>query len=128
MLVTTKALRSIDTYDKSITTANEGMQQCNYGTNDDVNNDDDITFDLSGKYSLRIRESVTEKARRGEDIHPQWKTNLNGVKNNNYKFYLHPRLVTAILNTVNDMDLSDVNNVHHIEGYTRLITISQDGN
>ena len=118
MLVTTKALRSIDTYDKSITTANKGLQQCTYATNDDVNNDDDIKFDLSGKYSLRIMESVTEKARRGEDIYPQWKTNLNGVKNTNYKFRLHPRLVTAILNRVNDMDITDVNNVNHIEGYT----------
>ena len=63
MLVTTKALQSIDKYDKSrITTANEGMQQCTYATNGDVNNDDDIKFDLSGKYFLRITASVTEKA------------------------------------------------------------------
>ncbi len=69
MLVTTKALRSVDTYDKSITTANKGMQQCTYATNDDVNNDNDIKFELSGKYSLRITENVTEKAGRGEDIY-----------------------------------------------------------
>jgi hypothetical protein len=128
MLVTTKALRSINTYDKSITKANKGMQQCTYATNDDVNNDDDIKFDLSGKYSLRITESLAEKAGRGEDIYPQWKTNLHCDKNNNYKFCLHPRLVTAIKNKVNDMDITDVNKVHHIEGYTRLTTISQDGN
>jgi len=48
--------------------------------------------------------------------------------NNNYKFHVHPRLVTAILNRVNDMDINDVNNVYNIEGYTWLITISQDGN
>jgi hypothetical protein len=118
MLVTTKALRSVDTYDKSITTANKGMQQCTYATNDDVHNDDGIKFDLSGKHSLRNTESVTENAGRGEDFYPQWKTNLNGAKNNNYKFRLHPRLVTAILNRVNDMDITDVNNVNHIEGYT----------
>ena len=76
-------------------------------------------------YKLR---NVIEKAGRGEDIYPHWKTNLNGVKNNNYKFRLHPRLVTAILNRVNDMDITDVNNVYNIEGYTRLTTISQDGN
>jgi len=74
-------------------------------------------------YKLR---NVIEKAGRGEDIYPRWKTNLNGMKNNNYKFRLHPRLVTAILNRVNDMDLTDVTNVYNIEGYTRLTTISQD--
>ena len=26
------------------------------------------------------------------------------------------------------MDITDVNNVNHIKGYTRLTTISQDGN
>jgi hypothetical protein len=62
MLVTTKALRSIDTYDNTITKANKGMQQCNYETNDDVNIDNDNKFDLSEKYSLRITESVAEKA------------------------------------------------------------------
>ncbi len=98
-----------------------------YATNDDVNNDNDIKFDLSGKYSLRITESVTEKAGRGDDIYPQWKKICE--KNKNYKFRLHPCLVTAILNKVNDMDITDVNNVNHIEGYTQtqLTTISQDG-
>ena len=97
MLVTTKALRSIETCDNTITKANEGMHQCTYETNDDVNIDNDNKFELSGKYSLRITESVAEKAGRGEDIYPQWKTNLHGVKNNNYKFCLHPRLVNAII-------------------------------
>jgi hypothetical protein len=121
-----KALRSIDTYDKSITTTvNKGMQKCTY---DNLNNEEDMKFELSGNYSLRITECVIEKAGRGEDIYPHWKTNLNGVKNNNYKFRLHTRLVTAILNRVNDMDITDVNNVYNIEGYTRLTTISQDGN
>jgi hypothetical protein len=128
MLVTKKALRSIKTYDNTITKANEGMQQCTYETNDDVNIDNDNKFELSGKYSLRITESVAEKAGRGEDIYPQWKTNLHSVKNNNYKFGLHPRLVNKIIKKVNDMDITDVNKVHHIEGYTRLTTISHDGN
>jgi hypothetical protein len=101
-----KALRSIDTYGKSITTTvNKGMQQCTY---DKINNEEDINFELSGNYSLQITECVIEKAGRGEDIYPHWKINLNGVKNNTYKFRLHPRLVTAILNRVNDMDITDV--------------------
>ena len=44
MLVTMKALRSIDTYDKSITTTvNEGTQQSTY---DNLNNEEDIKFEL----------------------------------------------------------------------------------
>jgi hypothetical protein len=51
-----KALRSIDTNDKSITTTvNEGTQQCTY---DNLNNEEDIKFELSGNYSLRITECV----------------------------------------------------------------------
>ncbi len=111
-----KAIQSIDTYDKSMTTTvNKGTQQCTY---DNINNEGDINFELSGNYSLRITECVMEKAGRGEDIYPHWKTNLNGVKNNNYKFCLHPRLVTSILNRVNDMDITDVNNVYSIEEHT----------
>ena len=50
MLITMKALRSINTYDKSITTTvNEGMQQCTYYN---LNNEEDIKFELSGNYSL----------------------------------------------------------------------------
>ena len=37
------------------------MQQCTYETNDDVNIDNDNKFELSGKYSLRITESVAER-------------------------------------------------------------------
>jgi hypothetical protein len=51
------------------------------------------------------------------------------VKNNNYKYRLHPRLVNAIINRVNEsVDLSASNDVYRVEGYTRLTTISQDGN
>jgi len=82
MVVTMKAIRSIDTYDKSMTTTvNKGTQQCTY---DNINNEGDINFELSGNYSLRITECVIKKARRGEDIYPHWKTNLNCVNNNNY--------------------------------------------
>jgi hypothetical protein len=45
------------------TTVNEGTQQCTY---DNLNNEEDIKFELSGNYSLRIRECVIEKAGRGE--------------------------------------------------------------
>jgi len=54
------------------------MQKCTY---DNLNNEEDMKFELSGNYSLQITECVIEKAGCGEDIYPHWKTNLNGVKN-----------------------------------------------
>ena len=53
---------------------------------------------------------------------------MNGVKNNNYKYRLHPRLVNAIINRVNkSVDVSSSNNVYNVEVYTRLTTTSLDG-
>ena len=132
ILVTTKARRSLDTYDKSIQTrGHHGVQQHSSDTSNDAENHvDDIRFDLSGKYSIQITKSLIEKASRSEDIYPQWKTNMHGVKNNNYKFRLHPRLMNAIINMVNKIvDISASKDVaYKVDGYTRLTTISQDGN
>ena len=131
MLVTMKALRSINEYDSSKRTRgiDKGMQQSNYASNNDGNIEDDIKFELSGNYSIRITAGIMDKARQGEDILPKWKTNLNGVKNNNCKYHLHLRLVDAIINRVNNsVDVTILNYFYDIEGYTRLTTISQDGN
>ena len=59
------------------------MLQLTNASNVADNYDDDVQFDLSGKYSIQLTECVTEKASCGEDIYLQWKTNLNGLKNNN---------------------------------------------
>ena len=40
---------------------------------------------------------MKEKIARGDNIYPEWKTNVNGVKTHNYKFRLHPKLLTAII-------------------------------
>jgi hypothetical protein len=135
MLVTTKARRSLDTYDKSIQTrGHHGVQHhsCDTPTLDEGNHNDEIQFLLSGKYSVQITKRLTEKASRGEDIYPQWKTNLHGVKNNNYKFRLHPRLISCIVNSVNTIEdisaSSDADACYRVVGFTRLTTTSQDGN
>jgi hypothetical protein len=123
MLVTTKALRSVDIYDKSIQIrGNEDLLQISSDRNFSEDYDEDMQFKLSGMYSLQLTEYVIEKASRGEMIYPQWKTNLHGVKTNNYKYHLHSRLVNAIINRMKS------NVINTVEGYTRLITESQDGN
>ncbi len=83
-------------------------------------------INLSGRYSIQLTESVTEKASRGEGIYPQWKTNLNGVKNNTYKYRLHSRLVNAIINRVNEIeDLSASNIVYSGRLHTINHTITR---
>jgi hypothetical protein len=116
MMVTTKALRSIDSYDNSITSTTR--LQCTCPNGDDVNYGDDVRFQLSGQYSLRITESLTEEAAGGANIYPQWKTNVNQVKTNNYNFCLHPRLVAAILKHVQLMNIRVGDESYKIEGYT----------
>jgi hypothetical protein len=121
--VTTKALRSVDIYDKSIQIrGNDDLLQLTSDRNFSNDYVDDMQYKLSGMYSIQLTESVTEKASRGEGIYPQWKTNLHGVKNNNYKYHLHSRLVNAIINRMKS------NVVNTVEGFTRLTTESQDGN
>ena len=124
MLVTTKALRSVDIYEKSIQIrGNDDLLQITTNRNfSEEDYDEDMQFKLSGMYSLQLTEYVIEKASRGEMIYPQWKTNQHGVKTNNYKFHLHSRLVKAIINRIQS------NVINTVEGYTRLITESQDGN
>jgi hypothetical protein len=123
MLVTTKALRSVDIYDKSIQIrGNDDLLQLSSDQNFSNDYVDDMQYKLSGMYSIQLTESVIEKASRGEGIYPQWKTNVHGVKNNNYKYHLHSRLVNAIINRMKS------NVVNTVEGFTRLTTESQDGN
>ena len=102
----------------------------NHSANCDNPHNDDIEFDLCGKYSIQLTENLTQKAIRGEDIYPQWKTNMNGVKNSNYKFRLHPCLINAVIRRVNDIvDNESMPNVNYnVQGFTRLTTISHDGN
>ena len=50
------------------------------------------------------------------------------MKTNNYKFRLHPRLVTAIIKHVNRNIRIGDGGSYKIEGYTRLTTVSEDGN
>jgi hypothetical protein len=123
MIITQKAVLSVDGYDNSST-----RLHCNRPTGDDVNYGDDVRFQLSGQYSLCINEILREEAAGGADIYPQWKTNVNNVKTNNYKFCLHPRLVTAIIKHVNTNFRMGDGGSYNIEGYTRLRTETEDGN
>ncbi len=75
-----------------------------------------VTYEFSGKYVLHVTDGLRENDAHGNGAYPQWKTNPNGVKTNNYKYPLHPRLVKAILNKVNDMDVINMNGSYFVEG------------
>jgi hypothetical protein len=92
---------------------------------DDQSIDDDLTFLLSGQYSLCVSQNLIDMASFGEPIYPKWKTNRCGVKDNNYKYSLHPCLVKAIIKYVSEMNIQNGLESWKIDGYIRLTTVSK---
>jgi len=121
MLVTTKALRSvnsdIDDQSYAATTSRNHRKE----------DDDSIVIHLSGQYTILITDELKDKVSRGQSIYPDWKTNQNGVKSQNYKFRLQPKLVSAIINKVRHSQTEQNNRSVSIKGHTRLTITSQDG-
>ena len=126
MLVTTKALPLVDTYEDST------MRACRLNSNIDnyqcvdANIDNqDISFQLSGQFLLLASDVLTNADIYRKNIYPKSKTNKNGLKDNNYKFQLHPRLVKAMKKEFNERNIQDGFESLKIEGFTRLTTISK---
>ena len=117
MLVTTMALRSVNTE------MNDNTQTV---TNRRNENNNEVISQLSGQYTIEITDVLKDKVSRGENIYPVWKTNLNGVKNQNYRFRIHPRLASAIINRVEDIEKEQNQRVLSIKGHTRLTMTSED--
>ena len=126
MLVTTKALPLVDTYEDST------MRSCrldsnidNYQCVDANLEHEDVSFQLSGQFSSLASDILTNAEIQLTKIYPKWKTNKNGLKDNNYKFQLHPRLMKAIKKEFNERNIQDGFESLKIEGFTRLTTISK---
>ena len=87
MIVTTKALQSVDIYDAS--SMRTYRLNSNFDNNQRVDaniDNEDVIFQLSGHYSLSVSENLTNAEIDEKNFYPKWKTNKNGVKENNYKF------------------------------------------
>ena len=121
MLVRTKALGSvnseIDDQTYAATTSRNHRKE----------DDDSIVIHLSGQYTILITDELKDKVSRGQSIYPDWKTNPKGVKSQNYKFRLLPKLVSAIINKVRHSQIEQNNRSVSIKGHTRLTITSQDG-
>ena len=126
MIVTANALRTINSDVTLVRNCNE-MTNVNidHVVDDDEYIDDDLTFRLSGQYSLCVSHNLIEMESVGEPIYPKWKTNKYGVKDNNYKYSLHPRLVKAIIKYVSERNIQHGLEVPKIDGYTRLTSVSK---
>ena len=121
MLVTTKALRSVNTeIDAKANTIATGF------VNADKTRDHDIYIELSGQYVIHITDVMKEKIARGDSIYPEWKTNVNGVKTDNYKFRLHPKLLTAIIKKIDHIQPGRTPQSLSIKGHTRVTITSKD--
>ena len=69
---------------------------------------------------------MKEKIARGDSIYPEWKTNVNGVKTDNYKFRLHPKLLTAIIKKIDHIQPGRTPQSLSIKGHTRVTITSKD--
>ena len=126
MMVTANALHTINTESSIVRNCKETNKVNNDHVIDEQDDiDDDLMFRLSGQYSLCVPERHIDTDVVGEPSYPKWKTNKYGVKANNYKYSLHPRLVKAIIKYFREMNIQNGLNSLKIEGYTRLTTVSK---
>jgi hypothetical protein len=81
---------------------------------------DDLDLSNSDDDSVVLDNNMKDKVSRGQSIYPDWKTNPKGVKSQNYKFRLLPKLVSAIINKVRHSQIEQNNRSVSIKGHTRL--------
>jgi hypothetical protein len=127
MIVTANALRTINSDSTFVRNCKERRTNVNidHVVDDDESIDDDLTFRLSGQYSLCVSQNLIEMESVDEPIYPKWKTNKYGVKDNNYKYSPHPRLVKAVIKYVSEMNIQHGLESRKIDRYTRLTSVSK---
>ena len=96
MLVTSHALLSNKNNETQLNvTANcKNNQRTNHTHSD---GDDDVTVELSGRYSIIVTDNLIEDMRNGCDIHASWYSDSKRVKANNRKFCLDKDLLQVLL-------------------------------
>ena len=117
IMVTQYALRSIE----------PKPDQQRIFPNEAKENSDDVTVHLSGKYSLVLNNTVLQSMRDGNRIHFNWQGDRLHKKNDDDSYCLDGQLVTFILSRLDMMDSREFNNGYRFEGYTRIITKTDNG-
>jgi hypothetical protein len=95
--------------------------------NERVDQNEDFSVYLCGKYSLVVTNEILQGMRDGDSIYVKWHSDRQCNRANDKKYCLHKLLVTFILSKLDLMDLSEFENGYRLEGYTRITTRSDDG-
>jgi len=124
MLVTGHALRSTETYANSII----GNYHSNNATENQQMEEDNVIFQLSGKYTFAVTKNIIESMNNDTDMFVSWKYDDKQVKKNNTNYCLDRDLVQVIMRIIRNLKDTVIADVYEIEGYTRLTTTTEDGN
>ena len=122
MLITNRAFESIENQQ-----SRTSVEVNNYKY-DHINNDDDISVELSGKYTITITDDLIEDMRNGNDIHASWHSDPKRHRSNHYKFCLNKDLVRVFLKKITENHGGVFRKGDRIMGYTRVATTTNDGN
>jgi hypothetical protein len=85
----------------------------------DIDEEDDVHINLSGKYELEVTPEIIEKMETDQAIDIVWLTG-NAKKTNSGKYKLKKELVQCLVRKIND----STENITMIVGHTRAIVTS----
>lgn len=92
-----------------------------------IDNSDNVTVTLSGKYSLIVTNAILQSMQDGNRIYVNWHSDRQDIKKNDNRYGLDSQLVNFILRKLSSMPASAFDNGFCLEGYTRITTKSHKG-
>jgi hypothetical protein len=98
-MVTQYAVRSIE--------AQEDWKELLPTNHETTNKSEDVSVNLSGKYSLVITNEVLQLMRAGNSIFVNWHSDQQGIRTNDKKYCLEERLVTFLSANVTQWTLEN---------------------
>jgi hypothetical protein len=99
IMVTQYAVRSIE--------AQEDWKELLPTNHETTNKSEDVSVNLSGKYSLVITNEVLQLMRAGNSIFVNWHSDQQGIRTNDKKYCLEERLVTFLSANVTQWTLEN---------------------
>ncbi len=80
--------------------------------------DEEVTVEFSGKYSLLVKNELLQLMRDGKDLYMSWKSDEEKMKKNNESYCLDGDLVKVILKKLDKLNVNYYSQGYLIEGYT----------
>jgi hypothetical protein len=90
--------------------------------------EDEVSREFLGKYSLLVTNDILQSMREGNKIYVSWNKDEKTVKKNNDSYCLDSQLVRVILVKLENLNVNDFLEGYLIKGYTRAMTKTTEGN